>query len=47
MAGWKTAYRSIYYDGAPEPEDPVLFPGKAAVLVIDVQNIYLEGLHSF
>ena len=42
MAGWKTAYRSIYYDGAPEPEDPVLLPGKVALLVIDVQNTYLE-----
>ena len=21
---WKTAYRSIYYDGAPEPADPDL-----------------------
>ena len=21
---WKTAYRSIYYDGAPEPADPNL-----------------------
>jgi biuret amidohydrolase len=42
MAGWKIAYRSIYYDGAPEPEDPVLLPGKVALLVIDVQNTYLE-----
>lgn len=40
MASWKTAYRSIYYDGAPEPDDPVLEKGKTALLVIDVQNVY-------
>ncbi len=38
---WKTAYRSIYYDGAPEPDDPVIDPGRTALLVIDVQNTYL------
>lgn len=42
MTGWKTALRSLYYDGAPEPEDPVLARGKTALLVIDVQNTYLE-----
>ena len=40
--GWKTAFRSLYYQGAPEPEDPVLERGKTALLVIDVQNIYLR-----
>ena len=40
--GWKTAYRSLYYQGAPEPEDPVLVRGKTALLVIDVQNTYLR-----
>ena len=40
---WKTAHRSFYYHGAPEPEDPVLRPGKVALLVIDVQNVYLEA----
>jgi nicotinamidase-related amidase len=39
---WKTAYRSFYYDGAPEPADPVLETGKVALLVIDVQNVYLD-----
>ena len=39
---WKTARRSFYYDGAPEPEDPALVAGKVALLVIDVQNIYLD-----
>jgi len=39
---WKTAFRSIYYDGAPEPDDLVLNPKQTALLVIDVQNTYLE-----
>lgn len=42
MANWKTAYRSLYYDGSPEPPDPILVRGKTALLVIDVQNTYLE-----
>jgi biuret amidohydrolase len=37
---WKTAYRSIYYDGAPEPADPDLAKESTALLVIDVQNTY-------
>ena len=40
--GWKTAYRSMYYQHAPEPDDPVLERGKVALLVIDVQNVYLR-----
>jgi len=40
--GWKTARRSLYYDGAPEPVDPVIDPAATALLVIDVQNVYLE-----
>jgi nicotinamidase-related amidase len=39
---WKTAYRSIYYQGAPEPEDPDLKLEETALLIIDVQNTYLE-----
>lgn len=39
---WKTNYRSIYYDGAPAPDDPDLTPATTALLVIDVQNTYLE-----
>jgi len=35
---WKTAYRSFYYQGAPEPADPDLRPGETALLCIDVQN---------
>lgn len=39
---WKTARRSFYYDGAPEPEDPAIDPARTAFLVIDVQNVYVE-----
>ncbi|WP_374332508.1 cysteine hydrolase family protein, partial [Aestuariivirga sp.] len=39
---WKTSHRSLYYMGAPEPDDPVLNPRETALLVIDVQNVYLE-----
>ena len=39
---WKTAYRSFYYANADEPEDIVLAPDSTALLVIDIQNTYLE-----
>lgn len=39
---WKTDWRSIYYDGAPEPEDPDLRPAETALLTIDIQNTYVE-----
>ncbi|MFT5218411.1 MAG: nicotinamidase-related amidase [Planctomycetota bacterium] len=39
---WKTAYRSFYYANAEAPEDIVLDPEKTALLVIDIQNTYLE-----
>ena len=39
---WKTDYRSIYYANAPEPETPVLTVRDTALLVIDVQNTYLQ-----
>lgn len=39
---WKTAYRSFYYATAEEPEDIRLDPARTAVLVIDIQNTYLE-----
>jgi biuret amidohydrolase len=39
---WKTSYRSLYYLGAPEPDDPVLVPKETALLVIDIQNTYVE-----
>jgi nicotinamidase-related amidase len=38
---WKTAYRSFYYEQAPIPDDLELDAAKTALLVIDVQNIYL------
>ena len=42
--GWKTDLRSLYYDGAPEPDDPVIDAGaQTAFLVIDVQNTYLRA----
>src|SRR3984957_16422785 len=39
---WKTRCRSFYYRRAPEPADPMLERGKLALLVIDVQNVYLK-----
>lgn len=39
---WKSDFRSLYYMGAPEPDDPVIVPKETALLVIDVQNVYLE-----
>ena len=39
---WKTAYRSFYYANAEEPADIRLDPATTALLVIDVQNTYLE-----
>lgn len=39
---WKTAYRSFYYQNAEAPEDIVLNPATTALLVIDIQNTYLE-----
>jgi nicotinamidase-related amidase len=35
---WKTAYRSFYYEDAPEPEVPSLPFAETALLCIDVQN---------
>ena len=42
MSDWKTAWRSFYYENAPPPDDPVLPRAATALLVIDVQNTYLE-----
>ena len=42
MGSWKTDFVSIYYDGAPEPADPILTRAETALLVIDIQNTYLE-----
>lgn len=42
MSKWKTAFRSFYYETAEEPEDIVLARDRTALLVIDIQNTYLE-----
>jgi nicotinamidase-related amidase len=39
---WKTAHRSFYYANAGEPEDIRFDPETTALLVIDIQNTYLE-----
>lgn len=39
---WKTMYRSFYYQGAPEPDDIILNPAETVLLVIDIQNKYME-----
>jgi nicotinamidase-related amidase len=39
---WKTDFRSLYYLGAPPPDDPVINPKETALLVIDIQNTYLD-----
>lgn len=43
MSNWKTAFRSFYYETAEEPDDIVLDPASTALLVIDIQNTYLEA----
>lgn len=40
--GWKRRHRSLYYATAPEPDDPQIVRAATALLVIDVQNTYLE-----
>ncbi len=42
MSDWKHAYRSFYYDRAEEPDDIVLVANETALLVIDIQNTYME-----
>lgn len=39
---WKQAYRSFYYEGAPEPQNLDLPYRNTALLTIDVQKIYLK-----
>jgi nicotinamidase-related amidase len=39
---WKTDHRSFYYANAEEPADIELDPKTTALLVIDIQNTYLE-----
>ncbi|MFT7596069.1 MAG: hypothetical protein ACI8R4_003403, partial [Paracoccaceae bacterium] len=42
MSDWKTNWRSFYYRDAEEPDDIVLPPAETALLVVDIQNAYLE-----
>lgn len=42
MSNWKHQWRSFYYENAESPEDIALVPGETALLVIDIQNTYLE-----
>jgi nicotinamidase-related amidase len=42
QVSWKRAFRSLYYQDAPDPDDPRLERGRLALLVIDVQNVYLK-----
>ena len=42
MSDWKTAYRSFYYETAESPQDIVLPAQQIALLVIDIQNTYME-----
>lgn len=42
MGNWKTAFRSFYYASAAEPDDILLDRDRTALLVIDIQNTYLE-----
>ena len=42
MSDWKTTYRSFYYETAEDPDDIKLDPSRTALLVIDIQNTYLE-----
>ncbi len=42
MSNWKKAFRSFYYETAEDPEDIILPPEETALLVIDIQNTYLD-----
>ena len=46
MSDWKGAYRSFYYETADDPEDIQLAADCTALLVIDIQNTYLEPKES-
>jgi nicotinamidase-related amidase len=42
VSDWKNAYRSFYYANADAPDSPELVPAETALLVIDIQNTYME-----
>lgn len=39
---WKTDFRSFYYEFAPHPQDIVLAPAQTVILIVDIQNVYLQ-----
>jgi len=39
---WKTSFRSFYYENAEAPDDIDLPPSATALLVIDIQNTYMQ-----
>lgn len=39
---WKTSFRSFYYENAEEPDDIILPASETALLVIDIQNTYMQ-----
>lgn len=39
---WKTRFRSFYYENAEEPDDITLPASETALLVIDIQNTYMQ-----
>lgn len=43
MSEWKTAFRSFYYENAVAPDDISLNRDQTALLVIDIQNTYMEA----
>ena len=42
MSDWITAHRSFYYENAEHPDDIHLDRASTALLVIDIQNTYME-----
>ena len=42
MLDWKTSFRSFYYANAEPPDDIILKKDHTALLVIDIQNTYME-----
>ena len=39
---WKSSFRSFYYENAEAPDDIILPPSETALLVIDIQNTYMQ-----
>jgi len=42
VSNWKTGFRSFYYEHTPDPEDILLDASRTALLVIDIQNAYMQ-----